>query len=70
MIKIKDVFYTSPKRSKGMGKINYVRIMNKRDFSLVYESSNLGDVINYVREHDYEDEKSLYVIINNDEVVK
>lgn len=68
MIKIKDTFYTSPMRTKGMGKVNYVRIMNRRDFSLVYESDNLGDAITYVREHDYEDEKSLYVIINNDEV--
>ena len=45
MIQIRDTFYTSPLRTTGKCSVNYIRIMNRRDYSLVYESNNLGDVL-------------------------
>ena len=67
MIKIKDTFYTSPLKGHGKGRINYVRIMNRLDYSMVYQAKDLAEVKQYIRDSDYTgDENNLYVVINND----
>ena len=67
MIKIKDTFYTSPLKKYGKGRINYVRVMNRLDYSMVYQSEDLADVKRYLNNGFYAgDENNLYVVINND----